>query len=138
MDHVTAATGALALGRGAHALLESRRDARQRILFTAPFPAGAEGPLGVPPGAGVVWILDCEVEPEIAEKVSRLFALSKAETRLLRELVRLQDLRLVSETLGVSIHTARAQLKNVLHKTGRRSQVELLKLVARASALRWR
>ena len=73
-----------------------------------------------------------EAEPLPAppvERVARRHSLTAAETALLAALVEGDTLADFAERRGVSVHTARNQLKSVFDKTGARRQAELLRLV---------
>ncbi|MEX0731798.1 MAG: helix-turn-helix transcriptional regulator [Aquisalimonadaceae bacterium] len=56
-----------------------------------------------------------------------LYALTAAEIRLVAEFLRRADLGVVSTRLGISLHTARTQLKSVMRKTGTDRQAELMR-----------
>jgi DNA-binding CsgD family transcriptional regulator len=43
------------------------------------------------------------------------------------------DLETIANELGVSIHTARVQIKHVMEKTGTKRQVELMRVLLKAS-----
>jgi DNA-binding CsgD family transcriptional regulator len=68
--------------------------------------------------------LDKRVAADITA-IGRLFKLTAAESKLASSLLAGQDLREFAETQGVSIHTARNQLKSIFAKTGTTRQVEL-------------
>lgn len=59
-----------------------------------------------------------------------LFGLTMAEARLACRLAQGQSLAEAAEAAGVSIHTARAQLKQVFGKTGTHRQADLLRLLS--------
>jgi DNA-binding CsgD family transcriptional regulator len=56
--------------------------------------------------------------------------LSVAEARLVWELFERGQLEEVAATLGISVHTARSQLKSVFAKTGCHNQAQLIRRVA--------
>lgn len=86
---------------------------------------------------GLVWLSVGELENAApVRSLALLFKLTRAEEQLLAELARGAALREAATLLGVSIHTVRNQLKSILAKTGRRSQVQLLTLVTRMASLR--
>jgi DNA-binding CsgD family transcriptional regulator len=62
-------------------------------------------------------------------RISTLFALTSAEEKLLVHLSAGARLTDVAETLRISIHTARSQLKAIQRKTGWRTQGELVRMV---------
>ncbi len=61
--------------------------------------------------------------------LSDLFRLTAAELRLLEALARVHQLPAAADQLGVSVETARSQLKSVFSKTGTRNQSELAALI---------
>ena len=63
------------------------------------------------------------------ELLSRLFGLTPAEVRVARELVAGEQVRSISEKLGVAQETVRTHVKHVLGKTGCRRQGDLIRLV---------
>jgi DNA-binding CsgD family transcriptional regulator len=67
--------------------------------------------------------------------MAQLFDLSPAETRLLTRLAAEDELGVAAAALGISIHTARNQLKAILRKTGRHSQAHLLAFLNRLAAI---
>lgn len=98
-------------------------------------------PLSHEPVAGadvvaLLWLVVPQIRPDAATDVSRLFELSAAEERVLRAFVEEPELPPVAAALDLSIHTVRIHIKNIFRKTGRRSQAELLGLVARTSMVR--
>jgi DNA-binding CsgD family transcriptional regulator len=64
-----------------------------------------------------------------------LFGLTVAERRILDRLIAGDELREAANGLRISVHTARAQLKSLFRKTGRRSQGQLLMLAGRIAML---
>lgn len=61
-------------------------------------------------------------------RVARDFGLTPAETRLLQCLVAGDRVADAATALGISVYTARYQLKRVLRKTGMHRQIDLLRL----------
>ena len=61
--------------------------------------------------------------------VQTLFALSKAQTEMVRLIAQGKELAEAAETLGITKNTARTHLRRVYEKTGVSSQTELLRLV---------
>jgi DNA-binding CsgD family transcriptional regulator len=64
-----------------------------------------------------------------AERVARRYGLTAAESALFAALVGGVSVAEFAERRGISVHTARNQLKSVFQKTGARRQTELLRLV---------
>lgn len=68
-----------------------------------------------------------------AEDLQSGFGLTAAEARLARALAGGSSLARVAKDVGVSIHTARAQLKQVLGKTGTHRQADLVRVLLGAA-----
>jgi DNA-binding CsgD family transcriptional regulator len=66
---------------------------------------------------------------------SEEFGLSSRESRLAAGLMRGKDLLQLAAEFHVSRHTLRTQLKSMLRKTGANSQVALIMLILRNSAI---
>lgn len=67
------------------------------------------------------------------EGISRIFGLTDAEQQVATALVNGSELRDVAEARGVSLETARSQLKSVFRKTGAPSQNNLIRLAVKAN-----
>lgn len=75
----------------------------------------------------VVWIFaDKSVAAPSVRSLSDLFSISPAESRLLHLLCKVGNLSQSADLLSISVHTARAQLKSIMAKTGISSQVALV------------
>ncbi len=101
-----------------------------RVLRLTILPAEDPGPFLSLRAAGVLIVID-ERPPKPAsgvEFVATAYRLTSAETRLLREIVDGATLREAAETRRISVHTARNQVKQILHKTDCRRQVDLVRL----------
>lgn len=61
--------------------------------------------------------------------VQAIFALSKAQTDMVRLIAKGMDLSEAADALGVTKNTARTHLRRVYEKTGVNSQIELLRLI---------
>jgi len=59
------------------------------------------------------------------------FALSGAETDIAPALAEGRGVAQISRARGVALHTVRSQLKAIFHKTGARSQAQLVAIVLR-------
>lgn len=118
----------------------SLTDARgqRAVLRTVPaIPPDSGGTSALRGVVGLVWLVLEQVDADAVLKMAHLFELTSAESRILQQLALGRDLREGARQLGLSIHTARNQLKSILRKTGCRSQARLLALVARMAALIW-
>lgn len=79
---------------------------------------------------------DLEITPALSErKLRELFALSAAEARVARAVLRGESLREAAAGLGVSVHTVNNQLASIFHKTGVNRQSALVRLMTRLSDL---
>lgn len=125
----------LRIGRGGDLPLTDARGERA-VLRTVPTNIpDAGGASALRNVVGLVWFIPEQVEADTVLKLARLFELTAAESRILRQLAHGRDLREAAQHLGLSIHTARNQLKSILRKAGCHSQSRLLALVARMAAL---
>ena len=64
------------------------------------------------------------------KRLTELYGLTPAEGRLASRLAALRNMEQAADDLGISINTARTQIKSVFGKTGTRSQSELIMLLA--------
>jgi DNA-binding CsgD family transcriptional regulator len=121
-------------GVGCRLIVSERVSAAQAYVCAAPLLPGE--PLflhGVHP-AILVWITPI-TPPDAIQVLALLFGLTAAEQRLLHRLVAGEEVATAAETLGKSTNTVRTQLKSIFRKTGRKSQSQLLLLVARVGTL---
>jgi DNA-binding CsgD family transcriptional regulator len=112
-------------------LLLARPSLRPPLALTiSPLPQEELFP-GLPGTAAVaVFVSDPGAAGESdGELLGRLYGLTAAERRLAAALTSGSDLREVSDALGISYHTARAQAKSIFAKTGARRQAELVQLL---------
>ena len=71
-----------------------------------------------------------------ADSIRRFFRLTPAETNLAVALLRRHRLPEAAESLGISVNTARTQLKSIFHKLGVNSQPALMQRLTRTLELR--
>ena len=109
----------------------------QAIVIGAPISVSSVPPYTTGTTA-LVWVTPILPRDDAVRDVAQLFELTPAEQRLVSRLIAGDELREAAQRLEISIHTARAQIKAVFRKTGRRSQSQLLALVARIAAIRFR
>lgn len=125
-----AASGVLARPGGEIAL--SRPSLRRALaVIVCPFRSGTDGsgPAAARPCA-CVFVTDPEREVEVpVETVVRLYGVTQAEARIALGLAggrRLEDL---ADQFGITLQTARSQLKQIYAKTGTHRQAELVRLM---------
>ncbi len=118
----------LRAGYGGTAVLTVGSGIRKVMLSTAPFSDTANM---VHRGAavGLVWLATPQAKSNSAAVIAELFGLTAAEQRLLKTLANGANLAEAADTLGVSIHTVRTQLKSIQQKTGCHTQGELGRVV---------
>jgi DNA-binding CsgD family transcriptional regulator len=89
-------------------------------------------------GAGVarasrmaVYVIDPRHQPDInGELLRRVYGLSPAEIRVVRELMQGHSAETIAEMLSISVYTVRTHLKNLFAKTGTKRQGELIARIA--------
>jgi DNA-binding CsgD family transcriptional regulator len=116
------------VGQAATVSLTIDPSGRTVLLSTAPI----SEPAAFAPwnsAAGLVWLVPICQSLKPVNRISTLFALTSAEEKLLVHLSAGARLTDVAETLRISIHTARSQLKAIQRKTGWRTQGELVRMV---------
>ena len=80
-------------------------------------------------------VTDLGVDLDVSEARMRdLFALTAAEARVARGLLRGERPRQVAEASGVSVSTVRSQLASIFGKTGAADQADLSRLLMRVGA----
>jgi DNA-binding CsgD family transcriptional regulator len=121
-------------GVGCRLIVSERRSAAQAYLCAAPLLPSE--PLFFPfvHPAILVWVTPI-APPGAIRVLAQLFGLTPAEQRLLHRLLAGEELTMAAAALGRSTNTARSQLKSIFRKTGRKSQSQLLLLVARVGTL---
>ena len=92
--------------------------------------------LNVPQATAAIFISDSEQQQDLSSVLLRgLYKLTKAEAKLVNELVNGFSPNEIAERFGISKHTVRAQLKAIFQKTGTKRQTELVKLVLKGPAI---
>ena len=89
-----------------------------------------EGDTNIPrdKAQAIMFISSTKYSPILCgEALSDLFGLSRAEIRLVAELIRGRSIEETAEHLHVSKHTLRAQLRSIFKKTDTRSQSDLIR-----------
>jgi DNA-binding CsgD family transcriptional regulator len=109
-------------------ILSIRRAGKQPLsVMVAPFRAGSW--VGGPAGASaIVFANDPEKRrPPAATALATLYNLTRAEARLLDALLQGEQISEFAERVGISAHTARAQLKQLFAKTETNRQSDLMR-----------
>jgi DNA-binding CsgD family transcriptional regulator/PAS domain-containing protein len=86
-----------------------------------------------PSGVAVVFVMDPMSSVPNVAGFAATYALTSAETRVLREIVACGGLVQAAEKLQIAVPTARTHLQNVFSKTATNNQAELVQLVMRSS-----
>jgi DNA-binding CsgD family transcriptional regulator/PAS domain-containing protein len=68
--------------------------------------------------------------PPPLEAIAKLYMLTASEVRVLDAVLKVNGVKAIAETLGVSQATVKTHLQNVFRKTGAKRQSDLVKLVA--------
>ena len=132
----TSAIQHLLLGKGTTLVLRRASTRRERVLIATPISEATSPHILILPSAiGFLWLLPERPEPTVVDRLARLFELTPAEARLLAKLAEDLDVKTAAEELGISVHTARNELKSILRKTDRPSQAQLLALLNRLAAI---
>lgn len=131
-DALTTATGES--HRPARALALPRPDGLPLTVIGIPLPHGPEtsGPLLTLTGAPAVAILICDPNSHGSlpdDMLRSMYGLTPAECRVTRALLAGQTANGYAATSGVGIRTVRTHISRVLHKTGTRNQIELVRLL---------
>lgn len=118
--------------RGAGGAISIPRPERLPLaVLAAPFRPARDG-FGPPVPAAILFIRDPEARTPALLAVRGLFGLTGAEARIASALASGISLEKAAVTLGISLHTARTQLKSAFAKTGTSRQAELVALILRS------
>lgn len=110
----------------------SRRGQMPLVLMLAPMRFKGEARTQ---GAALLFVFDPEVTPEItADTVRQLFGLTKSEAKLAAALCAGSTMDDVATHRGISINTAKSQLKSIFIKTGTSRQADLIALLLASPA----
>jgi DNA-binding CsgD family transcriptional regulator len=119
--------------RGGVMALTRRGSPHPLSVMVSPLPGDTVPLLDHAPGA-VLFLCDPDGKPDSMEGLlTRLYGLSPAEARLAAALVGGESVSEYADGHGVSLNTARAQLKQVLAKTSARRQADLVRLMLRGT-----
>jgi DNA-binding CsgD family transcriptional regulator len=119
---------------GGSALVPRRLGRRPLVLTVVPLPARSAAQFWRAEPAVAVFIADPEARPlDLAERFAQLFGLTPAEARLAAKLAAGDSPAAVAETLGLSKHTIRVQLRALMAKTDTHRQAALVRLLTLAA-----
>lgn len=119
------------LEEGTEAFTIHRRSGKPPYLVVvAPLGACSASQLDLPPGAAIVLAGDAAASRRERERVLRaLFGLSSREAQLAEAFLQGKRLEEYASERGISINTAKTQLRAVFAKTDTRRQAELIRLL---------
>lgn len=123
------------LKAGCASLTEMRVSGRQVMVSMAPIRGTADIVRFWPRAAGLVWVATGVVNTSPLAQVASVFGLTHSELRLLRQLLTGLGVAEAAEASGISVHTARTQLKSVQRKTGWHSQAQMVRMLGQSGAL---
>ena len=122
-------------GRGGALTLWGENGSPGLRVFVTPMRCDNEGFSFADHICGAMFISDQCVEPSVsADLLRQFFGLTKTEASLAATLVQGLTLSESANARGVSVNTARTQIKEIFAKTGTHSQVELLRLIMTSPA----
>jgi DNA-binding CsgD family transcriptional regulator len=124
----TAVLRSLRNGRADSAWLQIDTGGRV-LLSTAPCSNATEVYAPWDGAAGLVWLTPAPLSEFGVSRVASLFKLTAAERALLAHLANGVSVTQAAALLGISVHTARTQLKAIQQKTGWHSQTELVRML---------
>jgi DNA-binding CsgD family transcriptional regulator len=119
------------IGFGAGGALSAQRPSMRRpySILVAPMPS-PRFDLGTRAVAAIILISDPDAEIATAPRMlQQLYGLSAAEARLVDALLNGKRFEEAADEFGISLNTAKTQLKSIFRKTDTSRQAELLKLI---------
>jgi DNA-binding CsgD family transcriptional regulator len=128
----SAARGDTALSHRGTALPLTTSDGKRYIAHVLSLASGARQQTGILYGAvASMFVHQTALEqPNLVETVGEHFKLTPSELRVLFAVLEVGGAPQVARVLGISTETVRTHLKRLFEKTGTRSQVDLVKLIA--------
>lgn len=119
-------------GAGISVVRPSQRRPYEVLVLSLP---GGERLREAPAAAAAVFISDPEDEVLTdLDALRALYGFTVAEARMAAALVRGRSVEAAAEEFGVSVHTARTQVKSILSKTQTNRQTDLLRLLLKSPA----
>lgn len=107
------------------------------LIRAMPLMRDGFGAIAPPLGRASHVIVGCDADSRISPapgELLSLFGVTRVEAELLAHLCMGEDLRTFAQSRGVSIHTARTQLKQVMAKTRTHRQSDLVRMVMNSPA----
>jgi DNA-binding CsgD family transcriptional regulator len=126
--------GVISLQRGMAAPFAPLPRHSGRPLAVYAMPLVAETPDLFQRAHAILAIVDPDANRDVgSDFLARVYRLTPAELRLANALAKGGDVKEISEIFGISLHTARTQLKSLMAKTGTSRQSDLIALLIKAS-----
>jgi DNA-binding CsgD family transcriptional regulator len=117
-------------GKGAHAggiVPVATPSGRRLFLLVSPFRSKLMGLGPAQPAAVVIFSDPAATGAPNAEMLRKAFGLTLAEARLAAALIGGQSLGEYADSAGITINTAKTQMRQVFHKTGHNRQIDLVR-----------
>jgi len=113
--------------KGSHVSVLTASD-EPLIVLRVTFAGG--GPTAATGSVAVLFISNPNAEPDVdLRAIARLYGLTRAETRLLRALLRGRRVSECAVEAGITLNTAKGYLKQLFSKTRTRSQSDLVRTI---------
>jgi DNA-binding NarL/FixJ family response regulator len=129
---LAAESGDIAVGRKGTAVLLSASQDERWLAHTLPLTAGQRRQAAATHTATTaVFIRKASLEtPAPLEIVAKIYKLTPTELRVLQAVTEVSGVPSIADALGISQATVKTHLQHLFRKTGARSQIELIKLLA--------
>jgi DNA-binding CsgD family transcriptional regulator len=126
-----AASTSIGQGTSAGGFLSIQRpESAPLALLVSPYPA-PEGTPGHEWGAALILFADPDVRTPVPERaLAQMFGLSPAQTRLVATLVAGETMADYADAVGVTMNTAKTQMRQIFLKVGVNRQADLIRAVA--------
>jgi DNA-binding CsgD family transcriptional regulator len=132
LDRIRAATARHEAAEGCFTLSTANR----KSLIVLSVPSHNDDP-GTGASSSILFLDDPTAQPELdLRPITRLYGLTRAETRLLQALARGERVGTYAKAAGITLNTAKGYLKQLFSKTQTRRQSDLLRLVLGTPLLR--
>ena len=132
-EKVVRAAALTSIGRGTDSggfLPLPRSEAVPLALLVSPYRAPAGTP-GHEHGAALIVFSDPDARTDVPEHaIAKMFGLSPAQARLVAALVAGETMADYADTVGISMNTAKTQMRQIFLKTGVNRQADLIRAVA--------